>query len=573
MPSYFKLVSAVVVGISLFFVIVGGVLYLSWGGDPKVEKGSILHEHIAQGLLEYPAGGYTSGLIVSGQPSLHSILDNLNKAATDDRIRGVLLTFSQTHAGFGMLDEIRAGIAKVRKAGKPVWAWSDDFSLRELYVAAACDSFLIHPVGYVYLGGIHADHEYLTGTLNKLGIQAQVDKIERYKSAAEMVTRTDMSPEAREMTGWLLSDVYPRVLEGIAEGFGLERRDVEAALTHTIPLAQDVVDMGLASGIRYWDEMTQALPRPGGKDDAVFIEGADYAQVPAVKVGLKGKKKIAVVHAQGLIAGNTSGLDPVFGMRMGHESVNRDLRRALKDKDVAAVVFRVDSRGGSSLTSDRISRMVEVVDRKKPVVVSMVDVAASGGYTISYRARKIVAGPNTITGSIGSITGKFVLKDLYNKLGVTRDGVGIGPRSDFFSDYRPWTESELEDVKAEHWAQYRAWIARIAAHRGKTVEEVDAVARGRVWTGSQALERGLVDALGTLDTAIAAAKEAAGLGPDAGVTVVHYPQPEGFLSTLIGMDLTTVPGAIIDGWISERTAGVQAVLSDPGLELMAVPVP
>jgi ClpP class serine protease len=131
----------------------------------------------------------------------------------------------------------------------------------------------------------------------------------------------------------------------------------------------------------------------------------------------------------------------------------------------------------------------------------------------------------------------------------------------------------LEDVKAEHWAQYRAWIARIAAHRGKTVEEVDAVARGRVWTGSQALERGLVDALGTLDTAIAAAKEAAGLGPDAGVTVVHYPQPEGFLSTLIGMDLTTVPGAIIDGWISERTAGVQAVLSDPGLELMAVPVP
>jgi protease-4 len=428
-------------------------------------------------------------------------------------------------------------------------------------------------VGYVYLGGIHAERVYAADALAKLGIEPQVNKIERYKSAAEMVTRTDMSPEAREMTGWILSGMYPRVLEGIAEGFDLEPGDVEAGITHTLPLAQDVVDMGLASGVRYWDEMTHALPRPGGEDDAVLIAGSEYAQVDAEDVGLKGKKKIAVVHAQGLIAGNTSGRDPLFGMRMGHESVNRDLRRALKDKDVVGVVFRVDSGGGSSLTSNRIARMVELVDGKKPVVVSMVDVAASGGYTISYRARMLIAGPNTITGSIGSITGKFVAKGLYNRLGITKDGVGIGPRSDFFSDYRPWTESEFADVREEHWAQYRAWIARIAEKRGVTAEEIDAVGRGRVWTGAQALEHGLIDRLGTLDTAVAAVKEAAGVEPDAGVTLVHYPQPEGFVSSLLGMDVSAVPGAVVDRWIASRTEAVDALLSEPSLELTPVAVP
>jgi protease-4 len=252
---------------------------------------------------------------------------------------------------------------------------------------------------------------YFAGTLEKLGIEPQIARIESYKSAAEMLTRKDMSPQAREMMGWILGDLYPRVIEEIASGLGVGAVDLERAMERALLTPEDLVSRGLADGMREWDEMKGVLPRPKGKAKPLFLASSDYDGIRAAKVGLKGKHKIAVVHAQGLIGGDKSGMDPLFGVVMGQASVNRDLEKALEDDDVVGVVFRVDSRGGESITSDRISRMVEIVDREKPVVASMVEVAASGGYNISYRARKILADGYTITGSIGSITGKFSLHD------------------------------------------------------------------------------------------------------------------------------------------------------------------
>jgi protease IV len=318
--------------------------------------------------------------------------------------------------------------------------------------------------------------------------------------------------------------------------------------------------------------MKGALPRPKGAEKPVLLTASEYDRVPAVKVGLKGKKKIAVVHAQGLIAGEESGTDPAFGAIMGYKSVNHDLQTALDDDDVAGVILRVDSRGGESITSDRISRMVEVVDHKKPVVVSMVDVAASGGYNIAYRARKILADGNTITGSIGEFTGKFSAHDLYAKLGVTKDGIGQGPHPDFYSDYRKWTDPEYERVVLNNWTAYRAWIGNIARFRKLDVAAVDSVARGRVWTGRQALDRKLIDGLGNLDRAVAAVKQAAGIDSTAAVTLDHYPKPEGFLATLLGMNPTGLPGVLAQRWLRDRVANWQELIR-ADFRVMDLPVP
>lgn len=569
MHSYLRTVAAVVVGILLSVALVLGVVYLRWGRPPAVHRGSILEQPVSGAIPEYPPGGYTSGLFAFSGPSLHTILRNLRNAAADDRIRGVLLVLDHPGDGYAALDEIRTALAGVRAAGKPVWAWSDNLGFKDLYLASACDSFFVHPAAYVDLGGMFAGSIHVAAALEKLGIQPQVSRIESYKSAAEMVTRTDLSPQAKEMLAWIEGDIFPRVVDATAGGLGVDRETLLGAMTEAVPLPGVLVEEGIADGVRYRDEMDAALsPEPGKRPR--LVPAADYRGIdpPGGKKG----KTIAVVHAQGLITGEESGWDPFLGPVMGYRSVVDDLRRALLDKDVVGVIFRVDSRGGESITSDRIGRMVEVVNREKPVVVSMVDVAASGGYTISYRARALIAGPNTLTGSIGIITGKFVLTDFYAKLGITVDGVGTGPNPDFYSPYRAWTPEEMGKVRDREWASYRAWIADIARCRKMEPAAVDSVGRGRVWTGAQALDRGLIDGLGGLEAAVAAVREAAGLAPGERVQLVDYPRPEGFWGGILGVNLEAAPGRALAAWIG-RSMGRVASLRRERLELLGLPVP
>jgi protease-4 len=216
--------------------------------------------------------------------------------------------------------------------------------------------------------------------------------------------------------------------------------------------------------------------------------------------------------------------------------------------------------------------MVEMVDETKPVVVSMADVAASGGYEIAYRARRLFADGNTITGSIGSITGKINLRGFYNKIGITKDGMGMGPHAGFYTDYRNWTQEEMDLVEEDHWEGYHLWIADIAAHRGMSVADVDSLARGRVWTGRQAVENGLIDALGGLDDAVAEAKELAGLDTEESVELIHFPRPEGFLSTLLGTEVSAVPEGVVERWFQDRAATMQR-LGEGELRLLEAPVP
>lgn len=571
MHGFVRIVFAVFAGIVLFLVVLTAGAWWKWGRGPEVRDHTMLVQPVRGPLPEYPPGGYTSGILASGDVSLHQVLENLRKAAADERVDGVVLTLGTVQGGFAGLQEIREAVGSVRAAGKPVYAWSDMLTFKDLYVATACDSIFLFPTAVVSLDGTYLDRMYFAGTLEKLGIVPEINRIESYKSAAEMVLRKDLSPQAREMLNWILDDVHPAMLRAVAEERGVSPAVLENALAGVLWSAGETVGMGLVDGLRDWGEFSDALPHHGDEDAPRWFAAEDYIDIEPGDAGLeKGDRRIAIVHAQGLIAGAESGQDPVLGTIMGHATVNADLQAALDDEDVVAVVFRVDSGGGSSLTSDRISRMVGRVDAEKPVIVSMVDLAASGGYTISYRARSIVANPATITGSIGSITGKMNLHGFYDRLGVSKDGVGRGPHADFNSDYRAWSDAEFALVREDHWEGYRDWIARIAEHRGLEPAAVDSVARGRVWTGNQALERGLVDRLGSLETAVVMAREAAGLEADEPVTRVHYPKAGGALSQILGTDVDLVGERLASRWFSQRRQTWDA-LGQSELHVVTVP--
>ncbi|MCK4237082.1 MAG: signal peptide peptidase SppA, partial [Candidatus Krumholzibacteria bacterium] len=279
------------------------------------------------------------------------------------------------------------------------------------------------------------------------------------------------------------------------------------------------LDLGLIDGIRYWDQIRDSFEDVSIK----LVTSRDYLRSAGPAFSGSTAPKVAVIHAQGTIIMGESGFDVAAGPTMGSETVIRELRRVQRNDRIKAVILRVDSPGGDGLAGEMISREVELTSGKKPIVVSMSDVAASGGYEISYRADRIVAMPGSITGSIGSITGKLNLHGFYDMIGVTKDEFGIGEMSLINSDYRDFSDAEWEIVKRTHWDFYEHWINDIAHFRGMSIEQIDSLARGRVWTGSQARDRGLIDEVGGFNYALKSACELAGIEDPSRVVLVHLP--------------------------------------------------
>jgi protease-4 len=336
-----------------------------------------------------------------------------------------------------------------------------------------------------------------------------------------MILRKDMSEPARENKKWMLEEYWDMYASSIEQDRGISPNQLAGIMERAAFQVEEAREMGLIDSVMYWDEIENMLKE--GDEDLKTISQGRYAKISPRTLGLKGDMKIAVVHAQGTIGGRKSKIDPMLGLMMGHESVIRDIRKAREDDKVAAIVFRVDSPGGEALASDLIGHEIEITTAVKPVVVSMVDVAASGGYHISYRADRIVADEMTLTGSIGSISGKMNIAGLEKKLGITHDFVSRGPNALMYSPYKDFTEKQWEIYKKEHWAGFNAWLRDVAEHRGMSFEEAEKLAHGRVWTGRQGLSNGLVDEVGDLSRAIELAAELAGLDEDEEVTLVHYP--------------------------------------------------
>ena len=539
MKSFLVAFLGALLAVIVLVMLVGGIGAYMAGRQPAIEDRSWLMVEMYGDLLEYdPPGGIMSQLGGDDVETLHRILGNLEKAAVDDRIEGVIFKVAAGNSvGTAMVQEIRGAIRRVQDADKKVLGWAESFDRQDYLLLAACDEVLAPPSAYIGFTGFSSETLHVKRAFDKLGIKPNIHKIKDYKSAAETVIREDMSEPAREMRTWIMDEMWDTLLETLAADRGIGEERIVELMQHAYFTAEEALNSGLIDRMAYWDELETELK--GADDDALrSVSQERYAKVPRSELDLDGDRKIAIIHAQGTILGRRNDVNPLLGLTMGHESIIAELRRARLDEDVAAIVFRVDSRGGDALSSDLMGHEVEITVGVKPVVASMVDVAASGGYHISYRASRIVADPMTITGSIGSISGKFNMAGFYEKIGVNFDVATRGPNALFDSDMRDYTPEEKARFEEDHWTGFNAWLADVAEHRGMTFEEAELLAHGRVWSGRQAQENGLVDELGDLHRAVEVAKELADIDADAKVTLLHYPEQQSLAESIFGGDST-----------------------------------
>jgi protease-4 len=536
MKDFLKMFFASLFALVFLVLVLVGVVAMQSAGKPDIKDGSYLVIDLYGQILPYNPPEDIVAEVLGGEPeTLQRILPNLEKAAVDDRIEGVIVKISSNVTiGGASMEEIRDAIKDVREAGKKVYAYSDDMNRNGLFVASACDSIFMPLGAEVTLVGFGGTLMYFQGLLDKLDIHPNIHRIAEYKSAAEPVLRKDMSPEAREMYTWMLDDLWEVQIGAIAEDRGFDEDKITDFMEYAMFTAPQAEEAGLIDDIRYWDEIDSLLS-DGDDRGLKTVSQSTYAEVERKSL-IKGKKKIAVVHAYGMIGGRKSKTDPMFGMLMGHESVAKELRRVGKDDDVEAVVFRVESNGGESLASDLIAHEVKVLSGKKPVVASMIDVAASGGYAISYLADRVLADRMTITGSIGSINGKFNVAGMYNKIGITFDRITKGPNGLLWSEFNDFDEEQRGRVEDNHWEGFSIWMESISEARGIPMDELETLAMGRVWTGRQAVDNRLVDEIGGLARAVAVAKELAEIPADEDVEIVHYPEKRDLLDMIFGGD-------------------------------------
>jgi protease IV len=553
MKSFLQTLLAVFVAnavIFAFFLFLIGIGFMAVKSDsPKVEPGSVLVQTIDGELPEY-APPATIPMIDSAPVSHTTLLENLEKARVDKRIRAIVLRIGAPAIGYAKMDELTERIRQLRTTGKPVIGYVESLNNRSIYLGAACDSLVMMRNGYVSLHGFASERPFIKGALEKLGIKDDLHRIEKYKSAAEMIQRTSVSPESRRNIEWMLDVYYPNFLQTVEEGRRLTPGTFESSvLTQGAMIPRDALAAHLIDRLAYWDEVEASLLKlPGvkatsdGKKDVAprprMVRGGDYAKVTRAQAGISAKKKIAIVHAQGMIAGEKSGWSFPFGMTMGGATMEEALRQAAENEAVSAIVFRVDSGGGESGISWRIGRAARRAAEAKPFVVSMVDMAASGAYMISYPCTTLVADRLSVVGSIGSISGKFNMRGFYDKLGLTKDFITRGPNGLMDSDYSDYTPEQFAAFTDRHWKDYYEWVEDVARVRHMTPAEVDSVGRGRVWTGEQALERQLIDELGTFDDAVRIAKRAAGIPAGQDVAYIHYPKPQSTLEALKSGGLT-----------------------------------
>jgi len=440
-------------------------------------------------------------------------------------------------AGWAKLEELRQDIAQFRKSGKPVYAYLHTPSAREYYVATAADRIYIGPADQVYLKGLRAEVMFFKKTLDKLGVAIEVAHAGKYKDYGDQFTRSDMSPETREVITSLVDGIYGNLLAGIAAGRKKTPEQVSAIIDQGLFLAPELEKAGLVDELRFEDQMWSELKSRLGLTDAKpgdlkRVKAETYARVPDA-AGLARKSRVALVVGEGDIVRGSP--DSLASDEDSLTSIAFDklLEQVGNDSSIRAVVVRIDSPGGEVRASDDIWRSMNLLSKKKPVVISMSDVAASGGYYMAMTGDPIVAYATTQTGSIGVVFGKPNLHGLYDKLGITKDFVQRGKYADIDSDYISLNSDQRQKLQHGIDENYEDFVAKVAAARHRPASDIDPVAQGRVWLGSQAKERGLVDAIGGLDTAIEMAKKKANIPAAENVTVVSYPARRSLFDLLL----------------------------------------
>jgi protease IV len=495
------------------------------GRTPQVSGNSTLVLKIGGDLQEMEPGGVI-GQFFEAPPTVRGIVDALRKAKVDRRVSSVIIRPTSAAALWGKVQEVRDAIADFRRSGKPIIAYLEYGGEQEFYLASACDKVFLMPTASLDLTGMASYELFLRGTLDKIGAYPDTLHIGEYKTASNTFTEHTFTPAHREMAESLNSDLYTQLIRGIADGRHKSEAEVRTLVDHGPFLPEDAVRAGLVDDVAYEDELDDKVKLGGGRGG--FLSESEYRRVPLTSLGLNRGPRIAVIYATGVIASGESNYDSPSGQVLGAATLVENLRKARADSSVRAIVLRIDSPGGSAIASDVIWREVLLTRNTKPVIASMADIAGSGGYYIAMPAHAIVAEPATLTGSIGVVMLKFVIDGTLKKLGMNMEGVKTGRYADLYSPVRAFSPEERAKVQEQMQATYDTFVEKAAAGRNTTPERIDAVAQGRVWTGAQAKQIGLVDELGGLERALAIAKQRAKLPPDSEVEVVVYPGKKSF---------------------------------------------
>jgi protease IV len=520
-------------------LLVGGVLLVIGGLRPSVTPlpgNIVLVADLSRGLPERGSEDPLLRLLVGRKPSLRDVLDAIEAGGNDPRVKVLLARVGDDELGLAAVQEIRDAVAVFRAKGKLALAFADSFGefgpgTRPYYLATAFDEIWLQPIGNVGLTGLHAESPFLKGTLDLLGIVPEFDHREQYKTAMNVLTETKMTPAHREEVEALLASVAGQIVRGIAQGRKLPEAEVRDAIDRGPLLAEEAIQAKLVDRLGYHDEIV-AHARARAGSGSGMVDLGDYLD----RAGHPHREgpTIALIYGSGLVVRDGDPANPLTGSNMmAANEMTRAFRAAVRDPAVRAILFRVDSPGGSAVASETIWRdVVFARERGKPVIVSMGDVAGSGGYYVAAAADKIVAEPATLTGSIGVLAGKLIFAELMKKLGITTDTVERGANSGMFSitsDFSPRGRERLDHLLDTTYAGFKN---RVAAGRHMSADAVEAVAKGRVWSGEDAKARGLVDELGGYAVALRLAKEAAKLPADAPVEVVVYPRERGFAALL-----------------------------------------
>ncbi len=511
----------VLVIIVILVALAAGYIYLQFTREPYIAENSFLRINLIGDIVDNDIS------LFSRKYSIRNLWYHIQRAKIDRRIRGIILKISYMQTGLARVEDIGRMIKDFRKSGKKVYAFIENGGLKEYFLATFADRVYAFKGGNLFLNGLAAETIFLKDTLSRLGIKAEFFHIGEYKTASNTFTEDQMTPAHRESLQTLLDDIFEATIEKISLNRSISKEVVRKEI-EAFPFSnQGYLGSRLIDRQVYEDEILD-----DSETEYQVVDFNTYKETIS-PLPYAGHSKIAVIFAGGEIRPGSSGDNALFGGEvMGAETLAAELRLVRKASPVKAVVLRINSPGGSPFAADVIRREIELVAEKKPLVISMSDVAASGAYQFSLSASKIMALPQTITGSIGVFGGKFVLKDLYDKIGVKKATVKTSRHADIFSDYREFSPEEKQKYIGFMRQIYDSFLEIVARSRNMKIEEVEKIARGRVWAGKSAVKLHLVDQTGGLLDAIEVAKKLAKIPPQEGVGIRIFPREKTFWDVL-----------------------------------------
>ncbi|HEY8478845.1 MAG TPA: signal peptide peptidase SppA [Spirillospora sp.] len=557
----------------------GSVLNLIKQARDRRSAPLILELDLVDGIVDTTPSDPVSAILAMRKTHLRDVLDGLRRARSDSRVRALVVKVAGG-IGLALVQELREAVQALRDAGKLTVAWAETYGegghgTVPYYLATAFDKIYLQPTGEVGLVGMALEEPFFAGALEKAGIEPRFAKRHEYKTMANTFMEKSYTPEHEESSRRLVTSIVEQIVSAVAAGRNLPEDKVRDLMNRGPLLSGEALEEGLVDRLAYRDEVYADLRAEFGEDAQLrYVTRYNRAHNLASRLPQPGRQDgIALIHGHGPIRLGRSGRGgplPGAAPAMGSDTIGAAFRAAVKDDRVKAIVFRVNSPGGSAVASDAIWREVVLAQRAgKPVIVSMGNVAASGGYYVSMAADTIVAQPGTITGSIGVVTGKAVMNGLLDRIGIGFGSVADGEHARMSSATKDFSESEWERVNASLDKIYDDFVSRVAEGRRMSRERVHELARGRVWTGADAHGNGLVDELGGLDRALDLARKKAGLPADAPVRVFPQASPLERLRPPESSEDRTAARARFDGWGS--LGGVAARLGLPAAGPLTLP--